>query len=54
MAVNYRGEIVARAGNERDEIVYAELDLHQLHEFRSHCGYYRDRRPNIYTAICQE
>lgn len=54
MAVNYCGEIMEQAGNERDEIVYAELDLHQLREFRSYCGYYRDRRPNIYTAICQE
>jgi len=54
MAVNYRGEIMAQAGNERDEIVYAELDLEQLREFRSYCGYYRDRRPSIYAAICQE
>jgi N-carbamoylputrescine amidase len=54
LAVNYRGEIMAQAGNERDEIVYGELDLEQLREFRSYCGYYRDRRPSIYAAICRE
>jgi len=54
MAINYRGEILGQAGNERDEIVYAELDLERLRQFRSYCGYYRDRRPSIYTTICRE
>ena len=54
MVVNPRGEIVVRAGNDTDEILYAELDLDLLREFRNFCGYYRDRRPDIYSAICRE
>jgi beta-ureidopropionase len=51
MVVSYRGEVMARAGDESDEIVYADLDPAPLREFRNFCGYYRDRRPEIYSAI---
>ncbi len=54
MIVNPRGEIMARAGNEGDEIVYAELDLNLFREVRNSTAYYRDRRPDLYSAICQE
>ncbi len=53
MVINPRGEVIGRAGNETDEIVYAELNLELMREFRNYCGYYRDRRPGIYTTICQ-
>ena len=53
MVVNHLGEVMTRAGSETDEIVYADLDPAPLREFRSFCGYYRDRRPEIYSAISQ-
>jgi len=51
MVVDFRGEVIARAGNETDEIVYADLDPSLVGEFRNYCGYYRDRRPGLYTGI---
>ena len=51
MVVDFRGEVIARAGNETDEIVYADLDPNLVGEFRNYCGYYRDRRPGLYTGI---
>lgn len=54
MVIDYHGEIIAQGGNETDEIVYAELNMDLLREYRNHCGYYRDRRPEIYSAICQK
>lgn len=53
VVINHRGEIIAQAGNKTDEIVYANLDLSPMYEFRRFCGYYRDRRPDIYSAICK-
>jgi len=53
MIVDPRGELVTQAGNESDQIIYAEVDLDLIRDLRNHCGYYRDRRPEIYTKLCQ-
>jgi beta-ureidopropionase len=45
------GEVVARAGTEGDEIVYAEIDTDRSKQLREDWGFFRDRRPEIYGAI---
>jgi len=52
--VNHLGEVMAKAGEESDEIIYADLDLDAMRNFRNYCGYYRDRRPSIYSRIGQD
>jgi beta-ureidopropionase len=42
---NPRGQMVAAAARDRDELVTAELDLNQIREVRNVWRFYRDRRP---------
>jgi N-carbamoylputrescine amidase len=46
-----RGRIIAEAGRDRDEIVVADLDLNLIGEVRNIWQFYRDRRPETYSAI---
>ena len=48
---NPRGQIVAEAARDRDELVTAELDLDQIREVRNVWQFYRDRRPETYVGI---
>ncbi len=48
---NPRGQIVAQAGRDKDEIVVADLDLDLIREVRNTWQFYRDRRPETYGAI---
>jgi len=45
------GDVVARAGSEKDEIVYAEIDTAASARLREEWGFFRDRRPDIYEPI---
>ena len=51
MFVNPRGEILAQASDEHDDIVYTELDLGLIEQVRNAWGLYRDRRPDAYGAL---
>ena len=46
-----RGQIVAEAARDRDELVTAELDLDQIREVRNVWQFYRDRRPETYVGL---
>ncbi len=46
-----KGKILAQAGDENDEIVYAELDLGMIEELRNTWGFFRDRRPDMYAKL---
>jgi beta-ureidopropionase len=46
-----RGQFVAQAARDRDELVTAELDLEQIREVRRVWQFYRDRRPDTYGAL---
>jgi beta-ureidopropionase len=46
-----RGQIIAEASRDRDELVTAELDLEQIREVRRVWQFYRDRRPDTYGAL---
>jgi N-carbamoylputrescine amidase len=48
-----RGQIIAEAGREGDQIVVADLDLDMIREVRNTWQFYRDRRPESYQAIVQ-
>jgi N-carbamoylputrescine amidase len=46
-----RGEVLARAGEDKDEFVAADLDLAQIEEARGVWQFYRDRRPDSYQDL---
>jgi N-carbamoylputrescine amidase len=51
---DYRGEVLARAGEESDEIIYATIsaeDLREMEALRGEWGFYRDRRPDLYGEL---
>lgn len=45
------GEIIASAGRETEEILYAEYDFESNREDRLSWGVFRDRRPEMYTEL---
>ncbi len=51
--VNPRGEFLAVASEDEDELVTADLDLAQIDEVRKVWQFYRDRRPEAYDELVQ-
>lgn len=49
---NPRGEFLAEASRDRDEVVVADMDMDQIREVREVWQFYRDRRPESYGEIC--
>ena len=50
---NPRGQIIAQASRDKDEVVVADLDLDMIQEVRDVWQFYRDRRPESYTKIAK-
>jgi N-carbamoylputrescine amidase len=50
---NPRGQIIAQASRDRDEVVIADLDLDMIREVRTVWQFYRDRRPETYEQIAR-
>ncbi len=46
-----RGQIVAEASRDRDELVVADLDMEMIREVRNTWQFFRDRRPDLYGPI---
>ena len=46
-----RGQIIAEASRDRDEVLVADLDLDQIREVRKVWQFFRDRRPESYERI---
>jgi len=46
-----RGQIVAEASRDQDEVVVADLDLDLIEQVRNTWQFYRDRRPESYKRI---
>ena len=46
-----RGNIIAQAGNQEDEVLVTEIDLAQVETTRNNWLFYRDRRPDAYDAL---
>ncbi len=49
--VNPRGEIIAQASPDQDELLVAELDMDKVREVRDGWQFFRDRRPETYGII---
>ena len=48
-----RGQIVAQASEDRDEMVIAELDFDLVREVRNTWQFFRDRRPETYGQLTE-
>jgi beta-ureidopropionase len=51
--VDPKGQILIKGSEDRDEVVIADLDLDLIRETRDGWQFFRDRRPEMYTEICQ-
>lgn len=49
-----RGQILAQAGKDKDELVVADLDLDLISEVRKTWQFYRDRRPDAYMELVED
>lgn len=49
--VNPRGQFVAEASEDKDELVVADLDLGLIDEVRQTWQFFRDRRPDAYDEL---
>ncbi len=52
--VNPRGEIVAQASEDNDELLVCDLDLSVIEQVRNTWQFFRDRRPEAYPEIVQQ
>ncbi|MEY2342825.1 nitrilase-related carbon-nitrogen hydrolase [Acidithiobacillus sp. IBUN Pt1247-S3] len=50
---NPRGQIIAQASRDQEEVLVVELDLEQITEVRDLWQFYRDRRPDLYGPLCE-
>jgi N-carbamoylputrescine amidase len=48
---NPRGQIIAQASRDNDEVLTADLDLDQIKEVRQTWQFFRDRRPDAYADL---
>ena len=48
---NPRGQIVAEAPRDKDEVVVADLNLDMIDEVRATWQFFRDRRPDSYGPL---
>jgi beta-ureidopropionase len=48
---NPRGQIIAQASRDKDEVLTADLDLDVISEVRKTWQFFRDRRPDQYEAL---
>ncbi|MGI8468645.1 MAG: nitrilase-related carbon-nitrogen hydrolase [Pyrinomonadaceae bacterium] len=46
-----RGQIVAEASRDKDELVVADLDFDMIREVRNTWQFFRDRRPDTYDSL---
>ena len=53
MVVNPVGEVIAKAGDQEDEVIYADIERVFIEESRSTWFFYRDRRPDSYGFLIE-
>jgi len=52
--VDPRGKIMVKGSDNQDELVIADLDLEVIREVRDGWQFFRDRRPEMYSEICEQ
>ncbi|HET6632910.1 MAG TPA: nitrilase-related carbon-nitrogen hydrolase [Rhodanobacteraceae bacterium] len=50
---NPKGQIIAEASRDKDELLVHDLDFDQITEVRDLWQFYRDRRPDMYADLCR-
>src|SRR5262247_1716781 len=50
---NPDGRILAKGGEDKDELIVADLDLDEIRDVRTHWQFYRDRRPEMYRPLSE-
>lgn len=50
---NETGEVIKEASRDKEEIIYAEVDLDGIRDMRNSWGIFRDRRPECYLDIAK-
>jgi N-carbamoylputrescine amidase len=50
---NPRGQLIAEASRDQDEVIVADLDLDLIEEVRNTWQFFRDRRPESYSQIAK-
>ncbi len=48
-----RGQIVVQGSRDQDEVIVADLDLDKIREVRNVWQFFRDRRPESYSALLE-
>jgi N-carbamoylputrescine amidase len=48
-----RGQMLAIASRDKDELIVADLDLDMIRQVRNTWQFFRDRRPETYGGICK-
>ena len=51
--VNPRGEIIAQASADKDELLVTELDMDMVRQVRDNWQFFRDRRPETYSPLVE-
>jgi N-carbamoylputrescine amidase len=51
--VNPRGQIIAKASEDKDELIIADMDWDMVREVRNLWQFFRDRRPEAYGSLAQ-
>lgn len=51
--VNPRGEIIAQASQDKDELLVTELDMELVRQVRDNWQFFRDRRPEAYSPLVE-
>lgn len=51
--IDPRGQVLVRAGDQHDEIVYADIDRSLVQETRERWGFFRERRPDLYGPVVE-
>ena len=49
--VNPRGKLIAKASEDKDELLTADMDLEMVREVRNLWQFFRDRRPETYGGL---
>jgi predicted amidohydrolase len=43
--------VIAKAGDSEDEVLVADLDFDEIRSVRQEWGFFRDRRPDLYSSL---
>ena len=50
---DYSGELLTSCDQQKEQILYADLDFKKARTFRAGMGFFRDRRKDLYGTLCK-